>query len=259
MLRYADRTTILLCVCPSGQKKVRKPFSGVDVISLWVGGELALVCNSSGWRMVGEETHGGWGDPMVGAAPGDARSTPAAAPTLVWTSHHPYTHPNIPLPACACLHVCFLLVYLFNCFSVGLVFYLSQLPKLSGCVQLNFSFGYIEFRSWAFWDLFLQKGFQHKIKFLKFMFFTLFSKTKWTVELLPWHEIFSCGAGHNVWTGRFDVVLHLMPHFFDVVFLQMPHFHFLRTSFLFLSCSHFLFEAMSVLWSAPRFISSFVA
>ena len=59
MLRYADRTTILLCVCPSGQKKVRKPFAGVDVISLWVGRELALVCNSSGWRMVGEETHGG--------------------------------------------------------------------------------------------------------------------------------------------------------------------------------------------------------
>ena len=59
MLRYADRTTILLCVCPSGQKKVRKPFSGVDVISLWVGRELALVCNSSGWRIVGEETHGG--------------------------------------------------------------------------------------------------------------------------------------------------------------------------------------------------------
>ena len=59
MLRNADRTTILLCVCPSGQKKVRKPFAGVDVISLWVGGELALVCNSSGWRMVGEETHGG--------------------------------------------------------------------------------------------------------------------------------------------------------------------------------------------------------
>ena len=59
MLRNADRTTILLCVCPSGQKKVRKPFAGVDVISLWVGGELALVCNSSGWRMVGEKTHGG--------------------------------------------------------------------------------------------------------------------------------------------------------------------------------------------------------
>ena len=254
MLRNADRTTILLCVCPSGQKKVRKPFAGVDVISLWVGGELALVCNSSGWRMVGEETRW-WVLPQ--AMPGQLLlllqrwSEPATILTPILPS------PYLPMPAC--LNVCFLLVYLFKCFSVGLVFYFSQLPKLSGCVSPNFSFGYIEFRSWAFWDLFLQKGFQHKIKFLKFMFFTLFSKTKWTVELLPWHEIFSCGAGHNVWTGRFDVVLHLMPHFFDVVLLRMPHFHFLRTSFLFLSCSHFLFEAMSVLWSAPRFISSFVA
>ena len=66
MLRYADRTTILLCVCPSGQKKVRKPFAGVDVISLWVGRELALVCNSSGWRIVGEEIRWWVRRPIVG-------------------------------------------------------------------------------------------------------------------------------------------------------------------------------------------------
>ena len=62
MLRYADRTTILLCVCPSGQKKVRKPFSGVDVISLWVGGNWlwSATAVGGGWWVrrptVGEET-----------------------------------------------------------------------------------------------------------------------------------------------------------------------------------------------------------
>ena len=249
------------CVCVQvGRRKYENPslvwmWFHCGWVENWLWSATAV---GGGWWVrrptVGEETRW-WVLPQ--AMPGQLLlllqrwSEPATILTPILPS------PYLPMPAC--LNVCFLLVYLFKCFSVGLVFYFSQLPKLSGCVSPNFSFGYIEFRSWAFWDLFLQKGFQHKIKFLKFMFFTLFSKTKWTVELLPWHEIFSCGAGHNVWTGRFDVVLHLMPHFFDVVFLRMPHFHFLRTSFLFLSCSHFLFGAMSVLWSAPRFISSFVA
>ena len=147
MLRYADRTTILLCVCPSGQKKVRKPFSGMDVVSLWVGGELALVCNSSGWRMVGEETRWWVRRPDGGCCPRRCQVNSCCCsnaglnqPPSLHPSYHPPT--CLPLPECV-----FLLVYLLNCFSAGLVFYLSQLPKLSGCVQLNFSFGYIEFRS----------------------------------------------------------------------------------------------------------------
>ena len=169
MLRYADRTTILLCVCPSGQKKVRKPFAGVDVISLWVGRELALVCNSSGWRMVGEKTHGRWGDPMVGAAPGDARSTPAAAPTLVWTSHHPYTHLTIPLPACPCQSMCSFLFTFSTVSPLAWSFTCPNCPNYLVASHLIFHLGILNsdprliLRSF-----FLQKAFQHKINFLKF-------------------------------------------------------------------------------------------
>ena len=174
----------------------------------------------------------------------------------------PSLHPSYHPPTCLCLPAWMCASFLFTFSTVSPLawsFTCPNCPNYLVASHLIFHLGILNSDPELFEIFFLQKGFQHKIKFLKFMFFTLFSKTKWTVELLPWHEIFSCGAGHNVWTGRFDVVLHLMPHFFDVVFLQMPHFHFLRTSFLFLSCSHFLFGAMSVLWSAPRFISSFVA
>ena len=148
MLRYADRTTILLCVCPLSKwaeesTKTLCWCGTVDVISLWVGRELALVCNSSGWRMVGEETHGGWGDPMVGAAPGDARSTPAAAPTLVWTSHHPYTHPNIPLPAClvpACMCAPFLFIF-WTVSPLAWSFTCPNCPNYLGASNLIFHLG----------------------------------------------------------------------------------------------------------------------
>ena len=168
MLRYADRTTILLCVCPSGQKKVRKPFAGVELwmwfhcgwVENWLWSATAV---GGGWWVrrptVGEETRWWVRRPDGGCCPRRCQVNSCCCsnaglnqPPSLHPSYHPPT--CLPLPECV-----FLLVYLLNCFSAGLVFYLSQLPKLSGCVQLNFSFGYIEFRSSAYIKiLFFYKG-----------------------------------------------------------------------------------------------------
>ena len=107
MLRYADRTTILLCVCPSGQKKVRKPFSGVDVISLWVGRELALVCNSSGWRMVGEETRWWVRRPDGGCCPRRCQVNSCCC-SNAGLNQPPSLHPSYHPPTCLCLPACVL-------------------------------------------------------------------------------------------------------------------------------------------------------
>ena len=147
------------CVCVQvGRRKYENPslvwmWFHCGWVENWLWSATAV---GGGWWVrrptVGEETRW-WVLPQ--AMPGQLLlllqrwSEPATILTPILPS--PY------LPMSACLNVCFLLVYLFNCFSVGLVFYLSQLPKLSGCVSPNFSFGYIEFRSWAFWDPFFYK------------------------------------------------------------------------------------------------------
>jgi len=122
---------------------------------------------------------------MVGAAPGDARSTPAAAPTLaepatILTPILP--SPYLPVPASMCAS------FLFTFSTVSLLvcsFTCPNSPNYLGASNLIIHLGVLNSDPELIEVLFFftKRAISKKI-------FSV--KTKGSVELLPWHEIFSC-------------------------------------------------------------------